>query len=142
MSEIQAVDGHKMPKKIDPKNVHVKYNENGGIYLCFTNDKGEVIGYKEITTGAIESVFEFVKCKGNKIALGYGEDVYYEMILKAPTMLSENFNNLRMCAPKLKEQYITNRLAYLARTETSLVLKVNRKTKILIHGDGTWEQLV
>lgn len=56
--------------------------------------------------------------------------------------VKEDFDKLVMNMPKLKEQHITPKLAYLARTKDSeLVLKISRKVKIIIKEDGTWEQL-
>lgn len=56
--------------------------------------------------------------------------------------VKEDFDRMVMGMPKLKEQFITPKLAYLARTEAKeLVLKVSRKIKIILKEDGTWEQL-
>ena len=64
--------------------------------------------------------------------------------MKTPRSLHvrEDFEQLAVEMPKLKEQYITPKLAYLARTETrDIVVKISKKCKIIIKADGTWEQL-
>lgn len=53
----------------------------------------------------------------------------------------DRFEKTRMLLPKLKKQHITPKLAYMARTDDSIVVKISKKLKIVILDDGTWEYL-
>lgn len=49
------------------------------------------------------------------------------------------FEKFRMIMPKLKEQFITPKQAYLARTDDTIVIKVDRSCVFVLKSDGTYE---
>ena len=49
------------------------------------------------------------------------------------------FEQVRNDMPKLTEQHVTSRTAFMAKTDSALIVKVSRKVKIMINPDNTWE---
>ena len=56
--------------------------------------------------------------------------------------VQEDFEKALLDLPKLTPKFVTHRTAYLAKTvDGEIVVKISRKTKIIINPNGTWEQL-
>lgn len=58
------------------------------------------------------------------------------------SVLFENltmFDKVRVMMPKLKEQFITPKLAYMARSDDAIIVKVDRGCVFVLKSDGTYE---
>ncbi len=50
----------------------------------------------------------------------------------------KSFDTFRMIMPKHTGQYITPKLAYMARTDSEIIIKVHRGDCIILKEDGTY----
>lgn len=49
-----------------------------------------------------------------------------------------NFEYLRASLPKLKSQFITPKISYCAKTETEIIIKIDRSKVLVLKNDGTY----